>query len=300
MKTDLPLIGLQRFKQHPEHTIYMDDDIAVMDNLSEMMEPDEETVKLDCFLIAFCVKGHITVNINGQLHMLQKDYCAILPPNSILRKVVRNDSYTMKIAAISPTFMEEFLAPSRETWHTMSYLFHNPVHPIKPGKSYKMFLYKELLLTLTQEQPHVYSKQTRRYHLAGMLCEMMANLNKMVPDEKRKDINHNRAIVITRSFLELVNADDGSHRSVNYYADRLCYSPKYLSSIIKMVTGKTPLQIINENAIKQIKFKLRHSDISMKELADLFDFPNPSFFGKFVKIHIGMTPMQYRQSKEEA
>ena len=133
-----------------------------------------------------------------------------------------------------------------------------------------------------------------------MLCEMMANLNKMVPDEKRKDINHNRAIVITRSFLELVNADDGSHRSVNYYADRLCYSPKYLSSIIKMVTGKTPLQIINENAIKQIKFKLRHSDISMKELADLFDFPNPSFFGKFVKIHTGMTPMQYRQSKEEA
>ena len=133
-----------------------------------------------------------------------------------------------------------------------------------------------------------------------MLCEMMANLNKMVPDEKRKDINHNRAIVITRSFLELVNVDDGSHRSVNYYADRLCYSPKYLSSIIKMVTGKTPLQIINENAIRQIKFKLRHSDISMKELADLFDFPNPSFFGKFVKIHIGMTPMQYRQSKEEA
>ena len=132
-----------------------------------------------------------------------------------------------------------------------------------------------------------------------MLCEMMANLNKMVPDEKRKDINHNRGIVITRSFLELVNADDGSHRSVNYYADRLCYSPKYLSSVIKMVTGKTPLQIINENAIKQIKLKLRHSDISMKELADLFDFPNPSFFGKFVKIHTGMTPMQYRQSKEE-
>ena len=132
-----------------------------------------------------------------------------------------------------------------------------------------------------------------------MLCEMMANLNKMVPDEKRKDINHNRAIVITRSFLELVNADDGSHRSVCYYADRLCYSPKYLSFIIKTVTGKTPLQIINEHAIKQIKVKLRYTDISMKELADLFDFPNPSFFGKFVKMHTNMSPMQYRQSKEE-
>jgi AraC-like DNA-binding protein len=96
-----------------------------------------------------------------------------------------------------------------------------------------------------------------------------------------------------------VNADNGSHRSVSYYANRLCYSAKYLSCVIKRTTGKNPLQIINEHTIKEIKFKLKHSDMSIKEIADFFNFPNPSFFGKFVKEHTGMTPLQYKTSEEE-
>ena len=39
--------------------------------------------------------------------------------------------------------------------------------------------------------------------------------------------------------------------------------------------------------------------MSIKEITSLFDFPNASFFGKFVKAHTGMTPVEYRTSKEE-
>ena len=104
--------------------------------------------------------------------------------------------------------------------------------------------------------------------------------------------------MITRDFIHLVNADNGTHRSVSYYADKLCYSPKYLCAVIKEATGKTPMQFIQENTIKQIKYKLKHSDMSIKEIADAFDFPNPSFFGKFVKAQTGMTPLECRMSKE--
>ena len=97
----------------------------------------------------------------------------------------------------------------------------------------------------------------------------------------------------------MVNADDGSHRSVSYYADRLCYSAKYLSSIVKSITGESPLQIINKHAIKQIKYRLKHSNLSIKEIADSFDFANPSFFGKFVKTYTGMSPQQYRMYEEK-
>ena len=51
---------------------------------------------------------------------------------------------------------------------------------------------------------------------------------------------------------------------------------------------KSPLQIINEHAIKEIKHKLKHSEMSMKEMANFFNFTNPSFFGKFVKQHTDM------------
>ena len=300
MKTEnIPLIELDRFKEHPEHVVYMDENIAVIDSLTEMIEINEEAIKLNCFMIAFCQEGSITVNINGHLYQLQKDYCAILPPGTILRKAIFSQTYNMKIAAASQKFLNENYTSTKETWDIIHYLYNNPIFPINPKESYKMYLYKELLITLIQEKPHIYSKQTRRHHFAGMFCEMMAAINQMIPNNKRLDFKRNRNSIITRDFIQLVNADNGSHRSVSYYADKLCYSAKYLCYVIKQVTGKNPLQIINEHAIQEIKFKLTHSDISIKEIADFFDFPNPSFFGKFVKEHTGMSPLQYRISEEK-
>ena len=297
---DLPHIGLERFKKHPEYTSYIDDDIAVIDSLSSIMNADEELAKIDCFMIVFCQEGDITLNINGNQHSLKKDFCAILPPGTVVRKVACNQPYVVKIAVASLSFLTETLSSSKETWNIIHYLFYNPIHPIQKASSYKLYLYKELLITLIQEQPHAYSKQTRRFHFAGMLCELMVLLNQMIPkDYEPQALDKNRAVIITRDFIELVNSDTGMHRTVSYYADRLCYSPKYLSATVKQITGKSPLQIINAHAIKQIKFKIKYSEMSMKELADYFEFTNPSFFGKFVKMHIGMSPMQYRMSSEE-
>ena len=297
---DLPHIGLERFKKHPEYTSYIDDDIAVIDSLSSIMNADEELAKIDCFMIVFCKEGDITLNINGNQHSLKKDFCAILPPGTVVRKVACNQPYVVKIAVASLSFLTETLSSSKETWNIIHYLFFNPIHPIQKASSYKLYLYKELLITLIQEQPHAYSKQTRRFHFAGMLCELMVLLNQMIPkDYEPQALDKNRAVIITRDFIELVNSDTGMHRTVSYYADRLCYSPKYLSATVKQITGKSPLQIINAHAIKQIKFKIKHSEMSMKELTDYFEFTNPSFFGKFVKMHIGMSPMQYRMSSEE-
>ena len=300
MKTEkLPLIGLERFKSHPEHISYMDNDIAVIDSISEMLELDEDAVKLDCFMVIFCQEGNIMMTINGQEYRLEKDYCAILPPGSIIRRIMPCHPYTLNIAAASKSFLSEILTSTKEDWTIMHYLYYHPIYPVRPTASYKMYLYKELLMTLIQEEPHVYSQQTRRFHFAGMFCEMMTLLKQIIPEHELSDKNRTRSTIIARDFIQMVNADNGSHRSVSYYADRLFYSAKYLSSTIKQVTGKTPIQIINEHAVKEIKHKLKYTDMSIKEIADYFDFPNPSFFGKYVKIHLGMTPLQCRFAEEE-
>ena len=75
MKTkDIPLIGWEHFTKHPEHVTYMDENIAVIDSLTEIMNMNEETISLDCFMIVFCQEGNITININGKTYLLQKDY----------------------------------------------------------------------------------------------------------------------------------------------------------------------------------------------------------------------------------
>ena len=296
---NIKTITLEDLKAYTHLTIYMDENIGILNGINPILQRHQNIAKLGCLLIAFCEEGEVLCNINGHQYLLQQDYCAILPPGTIVRPNLSTTSHTIKVAAIGQRFLTDTLSLKKETWNVLHFLSSNPIFPINRASSYKMFLYKELLLALIREESHVYSKQTRRYHFASMVCEMFSLLNKMIPEYQRRNINRSRATYIVRNFIELVNADNGSHRSLNYYADQMCYTNKHLSIIVKKVTGKSPSQFIKENTIKQIKYKLRQSNLSIKELADYFGFPTASFFGKFVKEHTGMSPMQYRMSEVE-
>lgn len=83
---------------------------------------------------------------------------------------------------------------------------------------------------------------------------------------------------IFKQFIEALTADNGKHRTLTYYADLFCYSPKYLSRIVKQISGKNALTLIHENAIEHIIPELRHSNKSIKEISVDFEFPNVSFF----------------------
>lgn len=300
MKTkSIKTITIEDLKAYTNLIVYMDENIGILSGINTVIQKNQDIAKLGCLLIVFCEEGEIMCSINGHQYMLKKDFCAILPPGTIVRPYLSTTLHTIKVAVIGQTFLTDTLSLRKETWDVLHFLYKNPIFPINRTSSYKMYLYKELLLALIKEKPHVYSKQTRRHHFAGMVCEMFSLLNQMIPDYQRHDVNRSRSTYIVRKFIELVNADNGSHRSVSYYADQMCYTAKHLSNTVKAVTGKSPLQFINENAIKHIKYKLKQSNLCMKELAEQFNFPTPSFFGKFVKAHIKMSPMQYRMLGEE-
>ena len=145
----------------------------------------------------------------------------------------------------------------------------------------------------------MYSKEILHYIFLAAFCEIMAEAGQAVTEEKGMDLKASKGQNIFQKFMEAVMSDDGTHRSVNYYADLLCYSSKHLSTVVKTACGKSPLRVINDHAMEQIKYVLKHTDLSMREISDKFEFSNPSFFGKFVKGHIGISPQQYRHSNIE-
>ena len=68
--------------------------------------------------------------------------------------------------------------------------------------------------------------------------------------------------------MEFLSKDIGMHRSVTYFADALCYTPKHFSKVIKQACGRAPLDLINETAIEHIKNRQKQSDKSIKEIAE--------------------------------
>ena len=63
----------------------------------------------------------------------------------------------------------------------------------------------------------------------------------------------------------------------------------------KNVSGKTATEIINAFVVEDIRQRLEYSEKSIKEIAQELDFPSISFFGKYVKAHLGVSPKEYRK-----
>ena len=96
-------------------------------------------------------------------------------------------------------------------------------------------------------------------------------------------------------FVQLVSKYGPQHHNIDFYADQLFLSPRYMSTLVKRVSGKAAKEWIDDAIIIRVKVELRHSDKTVAQISDEMNFPNPSFFCKYFKRLTGLTPQAYRQ-----
>ena len=94
--------------------------------------------------------------------------------------------------------------------------------------------------------------------------------------------------------MRMAEQSGGRIRRVEEFANQLNITPKYLSTILKETMNCRPSTIIQIFTMKAIEHRLRFTDMTIQEISNELNFPNPSYFGKYFKEHAGMTPMEYR------
>lgn len=109
-----------------------------------------------------------------------------------------------------------------------------------------------------------------------------------------KCIYKSRDEFLYAQFMDLLFLHHRQERSVNFYASQLCVTAKYLATIVKGISGKSPKTWIKETVIEDIEHMLCFTQTSIKEISFQFYFSNPSFFGKYFKSQKGMSPKKYR------
>ncbi|MDY6114332.1 MAG: helix-turn-helix domain-containing protein, partial [Alloprevotella sp.] len=80
--------------------------------------------------------------------------------------------------------------------------------------------------------------------------------------------------------------------------DRLCLTPKYLSEVVKAVSGQTAGQWITTFVVSEAKRLLSDTSLSIKEIAQALHFTSQSFLGKYFKNATGLSPSDYRHELE--
>lgn len=287
----------KKYKEEAEYVDYVDDNVVVARNM-EKLPYSNQMIRLNLFIIVACIEGKIQLSINGKEYRLQAGEAFVCLPTTIMSNMLLSPQHKVSLIGFSTKFLQQTVKREKAAEKALYYLYKNPVFAKsseeKTKGNHNFNLYYQLIIDKINDSSHRYRQEILGYLFSALFHEMLASIQKHYDETEETETGTSRSKQIFKQFMEELTADGGIHRSVTHYADLLCYSPKYLSAAIKEVSGHTPTEWINEYAIEQIKHQLKHSEKSIKEIAADFNFPNQSFFGKYIKTHLGMSPARYR------
>lgn len=276
---------------------YSDDEVVVLDDVSELKR--ENAYLLDMLLIAFCVKGKMQMRINGTVHEVKASDMVICLPKLIVEDIMISPDFKSYLIGLSYSSVKYTMQTSHCVWNLGLYFKQNPVVPMNDEAQRLFSLYYNLVSEKIERPNKFYYKEVMHSIFQCFFFELLSLMSPKL-DEKPIDGNLKQSEQLCKRFMEIITKNEGRERSVAHLAEQLCVTPKYLSTVIKSVTGKTALEWVHQVSVESIKRQLKYSNKTVKEIADDMNFPNLSFFGKFVRKHLGVSPTEYRRRLYES
>lgn len=246
---------------------------------------------LDAGVVVFvCLEGEGKIVVDMQTINIRRGSFVILLPYSVIQLADISDDTRITLIATGMGFLEK-LALSQPVENYVEKIREMPClqlseDQLEQAKSIYMFvekLYKEASGPLKQEI---------RNSLLTLLALEIVTL--FAENKEAGNPRLSRQEQVFRNFTISLAKNVSEHRTVEFYANEACLTPKYFSTVIKKRSGKLPMDWITERTIVLIKFLLQNSDKSVHEISNDLNFPNQSFFTRYFKSHTGLTPTSFR------
>lgn len=182
--------------------------------------------------------------------------------------------------------------------------------PTYNGKSASMALFNNPVMSLTEEQQKVcaldfdYIKRrlaltTHNFHRDAMInaiqCMIIDFFDFHASLYGNEKITSQYAELIERFMALLERGDYRKNREINYYADKLFVTSKYLSEVCKKVSGFPANYWINRYTVLDISRQLRDRKKTLTALADAYNFSSPGYFSRYVQKYLGIKPTDFRE-----
>lgn len=275
---------------------YLDEDILIIDNVKVLQNPDP--IRLQMNMIASCLRGSLKLMYNGNTLLVEKGDIFICPPNSTLDIVEVSGDFACTAMCVSNHGMLNILRSHISVWNRAMYV--SKVSVLKMNEVDMVFYAKFTDLVRLCLDPS-FSERTswkpyRREIVETLLkSALLAVSNMLLEDMPKEELNSSSSDLFDQ-FLELLQQAEVKHQPVENFARKLCTTPKYLSIICKRYSGKTAIEWITEYTLADITYLLRSTSKTIKEISGILGFSNTSFFGKYVREHLHMSPLKYRES----
>lgn len=248
--------------------------------------------KIKAGVFAFCLRGTIRATINlKEYNIGASDFVSLLPNSFIQIHEVSADAQ-VSFAAFSSQFLEgvNYIKTISSLLITV---MENPIMSLNENTS---SVYRDFfsLLVKADADPDAILLSDSLHSVLDIFVRAMSNLYKK--GSFWKDPAMTRDKEIAREFIQLVWENYTQEHSVSFYADRIRITLPHFCYVIRKSTGQTALDIIANVIILDAKAQLKSTNIPIKEIAANLGYNNAAFFDKYFKRHVGMSPMEYRNS----
>lgn len=250
--------------------------------------------RIDAFIIGVGTEGETSVSFNLHEFRLKKDSMFIFTPKNILQ-VNSQQYFKADVIAISPDFMRRINIDIKNMMPLFLKFVENPTLALTPEESRSM---RGMIAQIERETrgPETHFSFDIVSGLIAATIYKVGDImyHYLAEHPEGQNNSHNRAEEYFKQFTHLLGEHFREERSVGFYARQLCITPKYLTTLIKRISGKSVSEWIDSYVILEAKTLLKYSNMSVQEIAYYLNFPNQSFFGSYFKRNTGMSPSQYK------
>lgn len=253
--------------------------------------------RLNALIIGVGTEGETSLTSNLQEFRLKKDSLFIFSPKHILQ-VQSNNRFKAHLIVIAPDFLKRINIDTKRTMPLFLQFGSLPCMELTQAESQSLRSFISMVEQELKGSETDFSSEIIGGLIAATIYKVGDILTHYLTEHPEVDSPiHNRAEEYFRQFTELLGEHYKHERSVGFYARQLCITPKYLTTLIKRISGKSVSEWIDNYVILEAKTLLKYSNMSVQEIAYYLNFPNQSFFGSYFKRNAGMSPSQYKAKK---
>ncbi len=256
--------------------------------------PVKYPYRSDHFTILFVTEGNTSLKLNLMDYTIEKHNLLIISPNDVRQFLQISPDCTFTGVG----FTQDFLLHSglhKKNIDAFDFFSSQaePVMKLDEKNTEVLVQLFSVLLKKTASKDDSFFKEEFIYYSFSALIFEVASLFRLSNTAHLK-ITRKEDLAIR--FMKLLPLHFKQERSLQYYANLLYLSPKYLTQTIKQITGKTAGEFIDEMVTMEAKVLLNDFSKSIGQVAGELSFSDQFYFSKFFKKHAGVNPSNYRSS----
>lgn len=284
---------VEKFNSTTHILYYKDKDIVMGKGVRAAN--DNMPVRAETTLCTIGRSGTMQFNFEGRTYQLHEGEIFIFPMNASISDFLFSTDFSCDFIAIANRLANDAFIGTNGAPKLIKAVYKSPMLSMNPSQKKAVDGTFNIIFDLLDDPYFADKDKVIKAYADAFLTvvgEIVSSHNKDVLPDVPGNL-HGEQLV--REFIVLQQDATMPGRTVGDIAERLNVTPKYLSTLVRQTTGKSPMQIITETTVQAIANMLVYSNDSIKEISNALHFDNLSFFGKYVRKHLGMSPTKYRE-----